>query len=240
MDLVYTHLKAYRSAFVTCKTNLCTAVSSLSSGYVTPIFLTTNRQAEIVHELTMEGVPCGTKLTPAIKVRYKATYCEVHIVLEVFILASVISILLGIPMNSKSATCSILRAIPLYQPNEDVSTVFLYQFRHDYSAFATDKSQYTQVGVATLQQCFGTNRIKRCRKGLSTTTYVTMLCLTSLFCKFSVPALPNCHVESVLLADAPQTFNLADRLYHVISRKRHLHMMNDTHSHGTRKSTIDC
>ena len=48
-------------------------------------------------------------------------------------------------MNSKSATCSILRAIPLYQPNEDVSTVSLYQFRHDYSTFATDKSQYTEV-----------------------------------------------------------------------------------------------
>ena len=38
----------------------------------------------------------------------------------------------------------------------------------------------------------------------------------------------------------PQTFYLANGLYHVSSRKRHLPMMNDTDSHGTRMSTIDC
>ena len=240
LDLVFTHLKAYRSAFVSYRTNLYSAVSSLSSGYVTPNFLTPNRLAEIVHELTMEEVHRGTKLTPAIQVGYEATYYEVQIVLEVSILASGISVVLGIPMNSKSATFNILRAIPLYQPNEDGSTASLYQFRHDYLAIATDKSQYAELSVATLQQCSGTNRIKLCRKGFSTTTDVTLLCLTSLFYNFSVPALRNCHVESVLLPDAPQAFYLADGLYHVISRTRHLPMMNDTHSHGTRMSTIDC
>ena len=115
----------------------------------------------------------------------------------------------------------------------------MYQFRHDYLAIATDKSQYAKLGVATLQ-CSGTNRNKLCRKGFSTTTDVTLLCLTSLSYNFSVPALRNCHVESVLLSDAPQAFYLADGLYHVISRKCHLPMMNDTHSHGTRMSTIDC
>ena len=115
----------------------------------------------------------------------------------------------------------------------------MYQFRHDYLAIATDKSQYAELGVPTLQQCSGTDRIKLCRKGFSTTTDVTLLCLTSLFYNFSVPALRNCHVESIRLPDAPQAFYLADGLYHVISRKRDLPMMNDTHSHGTRMSTID-
>ena len=100
-------------------------------------------------------------------------YYEVQIVLENSILASGISVLLGIPMNSKSATFKILRANPLYQPNEDGSTASLYQFRHDYLAIATDKSQYAELGVATLQQCSGRNRIKLCRTGFSTNTDVT-------------------------------------------------------------------
>ena len=128
----------------------------------------------------------------------------------------------------------------MYQPNEDVSIVSLYQFRHEYLAIATDISQYAELGVAKLQQCSGTKRTKFCREGFSTTTGVTLLCLKSLFYNFSVLALRNCHVESVLLPDAPQAFYLADGLYHVISQKRLLPMMNDTKSHGTRMSTIDC
>ena len=114
LDLGFTHLKAYRSAFVSYRTNLYSAVSSFSSGYVTANFLTPNRLAEIAHELTMEEVHRGTKLTPVIQVGYDATYYEVQIVLEVSMLASGISVVLGIPMNSKSATFNILRAIPLY------------------------------------------------------------------------------------------------------------------------------
>ena len=116
----------------------------------------------------MEEVHRGTKLTSAIQVGYEATYYEVQIVVEVSILASGIFVVLGVPMNSKSATFNILRAIPLYQPNEDCSTAFLYQFRHDYLAIAPDKSQYAELGAGTLQQCSGTNRIMFCRKGFST------------------------------------------------------------------------
>ena len=47
----------------------------------------------------MEEVHRGTKLTPAIQVGYEATYYEVQIVLEVSILASGISVVLGKPMN---------------------------------------------------------------------------------------------------------------------------------------------
>ena len=80
----------------------------------------------------MEEVHRGTKLTPAIQVGYEATYYEIQIVLEVSILAFGISVVLGISMNSISATFNILRAIPLYQPNGDGSTASLYQFSHDY------------------------------------------------------------------------------------------------------------
>ena len=128
----------------------------------------------------MGEVHRGTKPTLAIQVSYKATYCEVEFVLQVSILASGIFVVLGTPMNSKSATFNILRAIPLYQPNEDSSIVSLYQFPHDYLAIATDKSQYVKWGIATLQQCSSKNRIKLCRKGFSTTD-VTLLCLTFLF-----------------------------------------------------------
>ena len=62
----------------------------------------------------------------------------------------------------------------------------------------------------------------------------------ALFYNFSVLAPRNCHVESVLLLDAPQAFYQADGLHHVISRKRHFPMINDTNSHGTRVSTLDC
>ena len=240
LGLVYTHLKTDRSAFVSYRTNLYSAVSSFSSGYVTSNFLTTNRLTEIVRELTMQENHCGRKLTPAIKVGYEATYNEVQIVLEVSILASGISVVLGTPMVSKSATFNIPRAIPLYWPNKDGSTASLYQFCHDYLAIASDESQNAKFGVTTLQQCSGMNRIKLRRKGFSTSTDVTLLCLTCLFYKFSVPVLPNCHVESVLVPDARQIFYLADGLYHVMSRKHHLPVMRDTFSHGTRMSTIDC
>ena len=143
-------------------------------------------------------------------------------------------------MNSKFATFNFHRAIPPYQPKEDGSTASLYQFRHDYLAVPTDKSKYAELGVATLQQCSGTNRNNLCRKGFSTTTDLTLLCLTSLFYNFIVPAFRICHVESVLLPDAPLCFYLADFLYHVISRKRHPRMLNDTNSHGTATSTIHC
>ena len=92
LNIFYTHPKANRSTFVSNRTNIYSAISSLSSNYVTPFFSTTNRLAEIVHKLTMEEVHCGIKLTPAIQIVYEATYYEFQIVIEVLILASSISV----------------------------------------------------------------------------------------------------------------------------------------------------
>ena len=113
LDLVFTPLKAYRSAFVSYRSNLYSAVYSLSSGFVTPTFLKPNRLGENVHELTMEEVHRGTELKAAIQVGYEATYYEVQIVSRVSILASLKSVVLGRPRNSKSATFKFLSAIPL-------------------------------------------------------------------------------------------------------------------------------
>ena len=151
LDLVYSHPQAYQSAFVSHRTNLYSVVSSLLPSYITPTFLTTNRLAENVHELTIEKINRGTKVTPAIQVGYEAKHYEAQIGLEVSIPASGTSAVLEIPMNTKSATLNILSAVPLYQPNEDGSAASLYQFRQDYLAIATDKSQYAEVGVASLQ-----------------------------------------------------------------------------------------
>ena len=239
LNLVYTHLRAYRSAIVSYRSNLYFPVSSLSSDYVTPNFLTNNHLAEIVHELTMKDVHCGTKLTPSIQVNYETTFYEIYIVLHVCIIASGISVVLGISLYSKSATFNILREIPLYQHNQDDSASSLYQIRHEYLAFATDESHYAKLGVATLQQCSGTTRANIRRKGFSNTADVNFLCLTSIFCNFSFALVRNSHVDYVLSPDAPQALCLADGFYHVISREGNLPLMKHTASHGTRNSAVD-
>ena len=113
-------------------------------------------------------------------------------------------------------------------------------FMINYIAIATEESQYAEIGVARLQQCSSTSGINLCCEGFSTTTDVTWLRLTSLFCIFSVPALRNYHVEIILLPDAPQVFHLADGLSNVISRKRHRPMINDSNSCCRRISTFNC
>ena len=107
-------------------------------------------------------------------------------------------------------------------------------------AIATDNSQYAELSATTLSRCSGTNRIKLCRKGFSTTTDETRLCLTSLFYEYSIPALRNCLVDSVLLPEAPQASYLADGLYHVISRTARLQVKNDTDGLPVSKSTLQC
>ena len=91
-----------------------------------------------------------------------------------------------------------------------------------------------------MQQCSGNNRKKLCRKGFSTTTDETLLCLASLFYKYDVPSVRSCKVESILLPDAPQAFYLADGMYHVVSRHPALRVKNDSCSDGFIFSTLTC
>ena len=116
------------------------AVSSLSSGFVLPSFLTPDQLAAIVKDLTEEEIRRGTKLAPAIQVGFEATFFEVQIVLEVTVLQEGSSIVLAIPMNSKPSTFDIYLAIPLCQPNEDETTASVYRFANEFLAIATNIS----------------------------------------------------------------------------------------------------
>ena len=99
LDLAYMHLKSYRPSFVSYKISMYSAVSSFSSGFVPPNFLTPDQLAAIDVDLTAEGIRRGTKLTPMIQVGFEATYYQVQIVLEVTVLQEGLSIVLAMPMN---------------------------------------------------------------------------------------------------------------------------------------------
>ena len=240
LNSLYTHVKSYRAAFYAYKIALFSTLSSLAAGYVTPQFLLPDQLASIVKELANDEILRGTKLSPAIRVGHEAIYYEIQLVLEVTLLSSGLSVVLGIPMNSKSSTFDIYLATPLYQPNADGDTASLYQFPNPFLAISTDNTQFAELGASTLQQCSGNNRIKLCRKGFSTTTDETLLCLASLFYNYDVPSVRNCKVESILLPDAPQAFYLADGMYHVVSRHPALRMKNDSRSAGFTISTLTC
>ena len=128
----------------------------------------------------------------------------------------------------------------MYQQNGDNKTASIFTFSKPFLAVSTDNTRFAELDSSTLQQCSGNNRIKLCRKGFSTTTDETLLCLGSLLYNSDIPALRNCLVKSVLLPDAPQAFYLADGLYHVISRDPFLRIKNDSCQHGVSISTIHC
>ena len=112
MGSLYTHIKSYQAAFYAYKINLFSTISSLASGHITPQFLLPQEIADIVQELSDDEVRRGTKLSPAIQPGYEAIYYEINIVLEVTLIPRGISVVLGIPMNSKSSTFDVYHAIP--------------------------------------------------------------------------------------------------------------------------------
>ena len=126
------------------------------------------------------------------------------------------------------------------QPNDHGKTASVYQFPKPYVAIATDNTNFAELAASTLQQCTGSNRIKLCRKGFSTTTDETLLCLTSLYFNQDTPALRNCPVTSVFLPKAPQAIYLANGVYHLISRHPTIDIKNESRSNGLSLSKIDC
>ena len=128
LNSLYTHVKSYRAAFYAYKLALFSTLLSLAAGYVTPQFLLPDQLDSIVKKLANDEILRGTKLSPAIRVGHEAIYYEIQLVLEVTLLSSGLSVVLGIPMNSKSSTFDIYLATPLYQPNVDGDTASLYQF----------------------------------------------------------------------------------------------------------------
>ena len=164
LNSLYTLVKSHRAAFYAYKKALFSTLLSLAAGYVTPQFLLPDQLASIVKELLANNeILRGTKPSPAIGVGHEAIYHESQLILEVTLLSSDLSVLLVIPMNSKSSTFDIYIDTLLYQPNADGDTVSLYQFLNPFLAISTDNTQFAELDAFTLQQCSGNNRIKLCR-----------------------------------------------------------------------------
>ena len=240
LGTLYTHIKSYQAAFYAYKINLFSTISSLRSGKITPQVFVPNAIADIVNELSNDEIRRSTKLSPAIQPGYEAIYYEINVVLEVTLLPRGISVVLGIHMKYKSSMFHVYHAIPLYQPNGDNKTASLYQPQKPFLAVSTDNSCFAELESSTLQQCSGNNRIKLCRKGFSTTTDKTLLCLSSLLNNYDNPSLRTRSVHSVLLPDAPQAFYLADGKYHIISRDPILHVKNDSRTHDISVTKVMC
>ena len=149
--------------------------------------------------LSEEGSYRGTKLTPAIQPGFEAIYYEIELVSEVTLIPRRISVVLGVPMNSKSSTFKVYHATPLYQWNGDNKTASSLQLAKPFLAVANDNPRYAELDSSTLQYSSGNNRIRLCRKGLSTTTDDTLLCLNSLMFDYAIPALRKCPATSVLM-----------------------------------------
>ena len=151
-----------------------------------------------------------------------------------------VSFVLGIPMNSKSATYNFFQAKPLYQFYDDGKKASVYQFPKPYGAIASDNTSFAELAPSTLQQCSGSNRIKLCRKGFSFTTDETLLCFTSLYFNRDILALRNCPVFSDLHSESPQTIYLANGVYQLISFNCTMDINNVSRINGLSLSTIGC
>ena len=149
LGTLYTHIKSYQAAFYAYKINLFSTISSLASGQITPQFLLPHEIAAIVRTLSEEDSYRGTKLTPAIQPGFEAVYYEIQLVLEVTLFPRGISVVLGVPMNSKSSTFNVHHATPLYQPNSDNNTASLFQLAKPFLAVATDDSRYAELDSST-------------------------------------------------------------------------------------------
>ena len=118
MGTLYTHLKAYCAAFFAYKISLFSTFSSLAGGYITPQFLLSKQTAEIVKELAVDEVTHGRRLSLVIRPRFEAKFYEIQIFLEVTLIPQGISVILGIPMVSKSSRYDIYHATPFCQPKQ--------------------------------------------------------------------------------------------------------------------------
>ena len=236
---LYTHFKVFRAAFYACRNNFFTIISSPATGHIASQFLLPTQLATIVQELAAEEFWKVSKFTPAIPSGFDAINYDLQIVLEVTMLPKSFSVVLGIPMNSKTATYNVFQAAPLYQSNDGGKTASVYQSSKPYVGIATDNTNFAELAASTLQNCRGSNRIKLCRKGFSTATDETLLCLTSLYFNQDILALRKSSVSSVFLPEAPQAMYLANGVYQLISRNPTLDIKNDSRTNGISLSTID-
>ena len=128
----------------------------------------------------------------------------------------------------------------MYQPNDDRKTASVYQFPKPYVVIAKNNTDFAELAASTPQQFTGSNRMKLCCKGFSSTTDETLLGFTSLYFNQHIPALRNCPVSSVLLPEAPHAIYLAKGVYHLFCWNPTTDIRNDSRTNGLSLSTIDC
>ena len=125
---LYAHLKAFRASIYAYRNIFLSIISSHATGHNTPQLLLPTQVATIVQELAAEELRKSGKATPAIPSGFEVIYYEMQKVIRVRMLRKGISFVLGIPMNSKSATCFVSQAELLYQPYDDGKTASVHHF----------------------------------------------------------------------------------------------------------------
>ena len=128
----------------------------------------------------------------------------------------------------------------MYQPNNDGKTASVHHLPKPDVGSATDNTIFTELAASTLRQFTGSNRIKLCCKGSSTTTDRTLLCLTSLYFNQHIPALQKCPISSAIPPEAPQAIYLANGFHQLILRNPTVDIENHSRTQGLSLSTIDC
>ena len=154
------------------------------------------------------------------------------------------SFVLGIPMNSKSATYNVFQAEPLYHTNNNGKTAAVHQFLKPYIAIATDNTNFAELAASTLQECTGSaasNCASNCaakafRLLLMKRFFVSRRCILIKRYQHS----ENCPVSSVLLPEAPQAIYLANGVYEFLSHNPTVDIKNNSQTHGLSLSSIDC
>ena len=211
---------------------------SLVNGQITAQFLLPRKFADIFRILSEEENNRGTEHTPTKQPGFAAVYYEIQLVLEVTLIPRVISVALGVPMNSKSSTFKVFHATILYQSNGDNKTASMFQLAELFLSVASDESRDAELDNSTLQQCNGNTCIKLCSKSSTTTTEITLLWLSSLMFDYAISALRNCPATFVLSRNSPQTFFVTKGMYHVISRQPLPHVKNYSDIYGVSVSMI--
>ena len=237
LGTLYTHIKAYRAVFYACKIALFSTITSPAAGYVTPQFLLPSQLATIVSELASDEIFRETKLFSVISAGQEAIYYEIQMVLEVSLFSRGISVVLGIPMNSKKPF-NVFQATPSISPTMTVTLLLYITSPTPFSLFPLKINvppNLTPLGFNNVRVITASNFA-----GRDSLPLPTRHCLPSLFYNYDIPSLRNCKVESVLLPDAPQAFYLADGMYHIISLDPNIQMKNDSSAAGFSISSLSC
>ena len=124
--------------FFAYKIALFSIFSSLTAGYVTPQFLLPDQLASIVIELANDEFLRGTKFSPAIRVGHEAIDHDIQLVLELALLSTGLSVVLGFLMNSKLSNFNIYHATPLINRTQTESLLLCINSLKLLSAISTD------------------------------------------------------------------------------------------------------